>query len=61
MKDINLSEFESPKDFVDLHVIVKQHAKQDSTWTTMIANVESIVPGQVQQFMESLIRARAVL
>jgi hypothetical protein len=28
MKDINLLEFVSPKDFVDLHDIVKQHAEK---------------------------------
>jgi hypothetical protein len=61
MKDIGLPEFGSPEDFVDLHDIVKQHAEQDSTWTTEIEKVASMVPGQVQQFMEHLIKARAVL
>jgi hypothetical protein len=48
MKGIDLLEFGSPKDFVDLHDIVKKHAEQDSTWTTEIAEVASMVPGQVQ-------------
>jgi hypothetical protein len=61
MKDIGLLEFGSPEDFVDLHDIVKKHAEQDSAWTTEITKVVSMVPGQVQQFMEHLIKARAVL
>jgi hypothetical protein len=48
MKDIGLLEFGSLEDFVDLHEIVKQHAKQDSTWTTKITMVASMAPGQVQ-------------
>jgi hypothetical protein len=61
MKGIDLPEFGSPEDFVDLHDIVKRHAEQDSTWTTEITKVASMVPGQVQQFMEHPIKARAVL
>jgi hypothetical protein len=61
MKDIGLPEFGSPEDFVDLHDIVKQHAEQDSTWTAEIEKVASMAPGQVQQFMEHPIKARAIL
>jgi hypothetical protein len=61
MKGINLPEFGSPEEFVDLHDIVKQHAEQDSTWTTEIEKVASMAPGQVQKFMEHLIKAQAVL
>jgi hypothetical protein len=48
MKDIDLLKFGSPKDFVDLHDIIKQHAKQDSTWKVEITKVTSMVLGQVQ-------------
>jgi len=48
MKDITPPEFGSPEDFVDLRDIVKQHAEHDSTWTTYIAKVVSMAPGQVQ-------------
>jgi hypothetical protein len=58
MKDIGLPEFNSPEDFVNLHDIVKQHAEQDSVWTTEIEKVASMVASQVQQFMEHLIKAR---
>jgi hypothetical protein len=61
MKGINLPEFSSPEDFVDLHDIVKLHAEQDSTWTKEIAKVASMAPGQVQQLMEHPIKARAIL
>jgi hypothetical protein len=40
MKDIGLPEFGSPKDFVDLHDIVKKHAEQDSAWTVEIEKVD---------------------
>jgi hypothetical protein len=39
-----------PKDFVDLHDIVKQHAKKDLAWTAEIEKVANMVPGQVQNF-----------
>jgi hypothetical protein len=61
MKGIGLPEFGSPEDFVDLHDIVKRHAEQDSTWTMEITQVESMAPGQIQQFMEHPIKAHAVL
>jgi hypothetical protein len=61
MKGIGLPEFGSPEDFVDLHDIVKRHAEQDSAWTLEIAQVESMAPGQIQQFMEHPIKAHAVL
>jgi hypothetical protein len=48
MKGIDLPEFGSLEDFVDLHDIVKQHAEQDSAWTTDIEKVASMAPGQVQ-------------
>ena len=57
MKGIGLPESGSPKDFIDLHNIVKQHEEQDSAWTTGIAKVASMAPGQVQQFMEHPIKA----
>jgi len=61
MKSIDLPEFGSPKDFVDLHDIVKIHVEQDSTWTSEITQVESMAPRQVQQFMEHPIKDRVVL
>jgi hypothetical protein len=32
MRDIDLPEFGTPDDFVDLRDIVKSHAEQDSSW-----------------------------
>jgi hypothetical protein len=32
MRDIDLPEFGTPDDFVDLHDIVKLHVEQDSSW-----------------------------
>ena len=61
MKDISLPEFISPKDFFNLHDIVKLHAEQDSSWDEEIEKVENMMPGQVQQFMEHLIKAQIVL
>ena len=61
MKGIGLLEFGSPEDFVDLHDTVKRLAEQDSSWTKKIAQVASMAPGQIQQFMEHSIKARAVL
>jgi hypothetical protein len=60
MKDIGLPKFRSPKEFVDMHDIVKQHAEQDSAWTKEIAKVASMVLGQVEQFMECPIKAQAI-
>jgi hypothetical protein len=61
MKDIDLPEFSSPEEFVDLHDIVKEHAEQDSTCKTKIKKVASMAPGQVQQFMDHMIKAQALL
>jgi hypothetical protein len=44
-----------------LHDIVKLHVEQDSSWTAEIEKVANMVPGQVQQFMEHLIKARTML
>jgi hypothetical protein len=48
MKDIGLPEFGSPKDFVDLHDIAKQHEEQYSAWTKKIEKVVSMASIQVQ-------------
>jgi hypothetical protein len=61
MKGIELPEFGSPEDFVNLHDIVKRHAKQDSAWTADISQVARMAPGQIQQFMEHLIKAHVFL
>jgi hypothetical protein len=61
MRDIGLPEFGTPDDFVDLRDIVKSHAEQDSSWAVEIEKVADMVPGQVQQFMEHPIKARAML
>jgi hypothetical protein len=45
MRDIDLPEFDTPDDFVDLCYIVKSHAEQDSSWVAEIANVTDMVPG----------------
>jgi hypothetical protein len=61
MKDIDLPNFGTLDDFVNLHDIVKSHAKHGSSWTEEISKVSCIVPGQVQKFMEHPIKARAML
>jgi hypothetical protein len=61
MKDIGLPEFGTPDDFVDLRDIVKSHTEQDSSWAEEIAKVTDMAPGQVRQFMEHPIKARAML
>jgi hypothetical protein len=48
MRDIGLPEFSSPEEFVDMHDIVKQHEKQDLSWTVEISKVANMAPGQVQ-------------
>jgi hypothetical protein len=40
MRDIG-----TPNDFVDLHDIVKSHAKQDSSWAAEITKVEDMALG----------------
>jgi hypothetical protein len=61
MKDIKLPEFGTPDDFIDLRDIVESHAKQDSSWAERLAKVTDTTTGQVQQFLEHPISARAVL
>jgi hypothetical protein len=61
MKDIRLPEFGTPDDFDDLRDIVKSHIEQDSTWAEELAKVTDTTPGQVRQFMEHPIKARAML
>jgi hypothetical protein len=61
MKGIGLLEFGSPEGFVDLHDIVKRHGEQDSAWEAEITQVVSMALGQIQHFMEHMIKARAVL
>jgi hypothetical protein len=61
MRDRVLPEFDTPDDFVKLHDIVKLHVKQDSSWAVEIEKVENLVPSQVQQFMEHLIKAQTEL
>jgi hypothetical protein len=48
MRDIDLPEFVTLDEFVNLHYIVKSHAKQDSSWAAEIEKVVDLVPGQVQ-------------
>jgi hypothetical protein len=61
MKDIELPDFGTPNDFVDLHDIVKSYVKQDSSWVEEITKVTDMMLGQVRQFMEHLIKSRAML
>jgi hypothetical protein len=61
MKDIGLLEFGTPDDFVDLRDIVESHTKKDSSWAERLAKVTDTAPGQVRQFMEHPIKARAML
>jgi hypothetical protein len=61
MKGIGLPKFVSFEHFVDLHVIVKRHAKKDSAWELEITKVASMELGQIQQFIEHPIKAHAIL
>lgn len=61
MRDIDLPEFGTLDDFVDLHDIVKLHVEKNSSLDEEIEKVENMTPGQVEQFMEHLIKARTVL
>jgi hypothetical protein len=60
MKGIDLPKFVSFEDFVNLHDIVKRHAKKDSAWQLEIIKVESMEPGQIKQFIEHPIKAHAI-
>ena len=48
MRDIDLPEFSTPDELVDLRDIVKLHVEQDSSWAAKITKVENMVPGQVK-------------
>jgi hypothetical protein len=61
MKDIELPEFGTPNEFVDLLGIVTTHAEQDSSWAKEITKVIDKAPGQVRKFMEHPIKALAML
>jgi hypothetical protein len=61
MRDIDLPEFDTPDDFVDLRDIVKLHFEQDSSWDAEIEKVENMAPGQLQHFMEHPIKAETML
>jgi hypothetical protein len=61
MKDIRILKFGIPDDFVDLCDIVESHAKQDSLWVEELVEVTNTMIGQVQRFMEYLIRAQTVI
>jgi hypothetical protein len=61
MKDIGLSKFSMPDEFVDLRDIVKSHTKRDSSWAEELAKVSNTVPGQVRRFIEHLIKDKAML
>jgi hypothetical protein len=45
MRDIDLQEFGTPDDFVDLHDKVKLHVEQDSSWDAEITKVANMAPG----------------
>jgi hypothetical protein len=61
MKKIDLPEFGSLENFSDLHDIVKQHTKKDLAWEPKISQISSMTPGQVNKFMEHLIKYLTVL
>jgi hypothetical protein len=61
MQNIGLPEFGTLDDFTDLCNIVELYTKQDSLWVEELAKVTDTMPGQLQQFMEHSIRARALL
>jgi hypothetical protein len=61
MKDVGLSVFGMPDDFVDLCDIVKSRTERDSSWAEELAKVAHTVLGQVRWFMEHPIKAQAML
>ena len=61
MKDIGLPKFGMSDDFFDLCDIFKSHIEQESLWVEEIEKVTDTAQGQVRQFMEHLIKARAML
>jgi hypothetical protein len=44
MKDIEIPEFGTPHDFVDLRDIVKSHIEQDSSWVEELTKVTDTMP-----------------
>jgi hypothetical protein len=61
MRNTDFLEFGSPKDFTDLHDIVKRHAEQDQVYKAKISQVSSMILGQVNNFMEPLIKSLTFL
>jgi hypothetical protein len=61
MRNIDLPKFCQSEDFTDLHDIVKRHAEQDQVYEMEISQVSSMIPGQVNNFMEPSIKSLAVL
>jgi hypothetical protein len=61
MRNTDLLEFGPLEDFANLCDIVKRHAKQYHVYEAKISQVSSMIPGQVQSFMEPLIKDLVVL
>jgi hypothetical protein len=61
MKDVELPEFSTPDNFIDLNNVVKMHAEEDALWTEEFTKIADAKPGQVRKFTEHLIRAQTML
>jgi hypothetical protein len=61
IKNVGLPKFDTPDEFINLSDVFKIHVEQDSLWAEECAKVTDAKPGQVQQFTEHPIRARAML
>ena len=57
MKDAKFPDFDTPNNFIDLIDVVKMHAEQDSLWTEEFAKIIDARQGQVQQFVEHMIKS----
>jgi len=57
MKDIGLTKFGSPDNFVDLRNVVKSHTKKDSWWVEELAKMTNMMLGKIRRLMDHLIRA----
>jgi hypothetical protein len=61
MKDIELPEFGTPNNFIDLSDVFESHAKQDSLWTEELTKMIDVRPRKVKLFTEHPIRSRTML
>jgi hypothetical protein len=61
MKDVGLPEYGTLNMFINLNKIIKLCAEQDALWAEECERVIDAKPGQVQQFVGHIIKARTML